>query len=71
MHNPPILCIRPATLPVAADGAASDARTSAASAGHGAGLAERRYVRARFGGLPVLIAPELAAQIRAARKEQP
>lgn len=40
-------------------------------AGRGASLARQKYVRARFGGVSVLIAPELAAQIRAVRKEQP
>ena len=40
-------------------------------AGRGASLAERGYVRARFGGVPVLVAPELAARIRAFREEQP
>jgi hypothetical protein len=40
-------------------------------AGRGASLAERGYVHARFGGLPVLVAPELAARIRALREEQP
>lgn len=39
--------------------------------GREAGLAGRKYVRARFGDVSVLIAPELAAQIRAAGKEQP
>jgi len=40
-------------------------------AGRGVSLAERGYVHARFGGVPVLVAPELAAQIRAFREEQP
>ena len=40
-------------------------------AGRGASLAERGYVRARFGGVPVLIASELAAKISAVREEQP
>ena len=64
----------------AGDGGARDARTPVSSrtypladrplAGR-AGLAGQGYVRARFGGVPVLIAPELAAQIRAVREEQP
>jgi hypothetical protein len=33
-------------------------------------LMEQGYVRARFGDIPVLITPELAAQIRACRAEQ-
>ena len=40
-------------------------------AGRGASLAERGYAGARFGGVPVLVAPELAARIRAFREEQP
>jgi hypothetical protein len=47
------------------------ATTPGDGADRGASLAERRYVRARFGGVSVLIAPGLAAQIRAARKQQP
>lgn len=37
----------------------------------GTRLAAQRYVHARFGDVPVLIAPELAAQIRATHSEQP
>ena len=37
----------------------------------GASLAERGYRAARFGGLPVLIGPELAAQLEAIRQKQP
>jgi hypothetical protein len=37
----------------------------------GTSLAERGYVHARFGGVPVLVGPELAAQLRAVRQEQP
>lgn len=33
--------------------------------------AEQGYVRARFGGLPVLLTPELATQIRAFQRKQP
>jgi hypothetical protein len=40
-------------------------------AGRGASLVERGYVHARFGGVPVLVGPELAAQLRADRKSQP
>jgi hypothetical protein len=37
----------------------------------GASLVRRGYVRARFGGVPVLVGPELAAQIKAIRQKQP
>lgn len=40
-------------------------------AARGASLVERGYVHARFGGVPVLIGPELAAQLRADRQSQP
>lgn len=33
--------------------------------------AEQGYVRARFAGLPVLLTPEVAAQIRAFQRKQP
>lgn len=36
----------------------------------GASLVERGYVHARFGGVPVLVGPELAAQLRADRQKQ-
>lgn len=32
---------------------------------------ERKYLHARFGGLPVLVTPEMAAQIKAFRERQP
>jgi hypothetical protein len=35
-----------------------------------ASLAERGFVPARFGGVPVLVGPELAAQIKAIRQQQ-
>jgi hypothetical protein len=35
------------------------------------GWVERGYVRARFGGMPVLLTPELAKQIRDFREKQP
>jgi len=35
-----------------------------------ASLAERGYVEARFAGLPVLVGPELAAQLRAIRQSR-
>ena len=37
----------------------------------GASLAERGYVRACFGGMPVLVGPELAAQLRVIGQKQP
>jgi len=37
----------------------------------GASLVERGYVHARFGGVPVLVGPELAAQLRTNRQRQP
>jgi len=37
----------------------------------GASLAERGYRAARFGGLPVLVGPELAARLEAIRRRQP
>jgi len=36
-----------------------------------ASLVERGFVPARFGGVPVLVGPELAAQIKANRSKQP
>jgi hypothetical protein len=43
---------------------------SAGSLG-GASLVQRGYVHGRFGGVPVLVGPELAAQIKAIRQKQP
>ena len=40
-------------------------------AARGVSLVERGYVHARFGGVPVLVGPELAAQLRADRQKQP
>jgi hypothetical protein len=37
----------------------------------GASLVEQGYVRARFGGVPVLVGPELAAQLKAIGQKQP
>ena len=36
-----------------------------------ASLAEQGFVPARFGAVPVLVGPELAAQIKANRRKQP
>lgn len=41
------------------------------SAGRGTSLVERGYVHARFGGVPVLVGPELAAQLKTTRRTQP
>jgi hypothetical protein len=38
---------------------------------HGASLTERGYVHGRFGGVPVLVGPELASQLKAIRQQQP
>jgi hypothetical protein len=35
----------------------------------GASLTERGYVHARFGGVPVLVGPELASQLQAIRQK--
>jgi hypothetical protein len=40
-------------------------------AGRRASLAEQGYVHARFGGVPVLVGPQLAAQLKALRPKQP
>jgi len=45
--------------------------TAGGGAARGASLVERGYVHASFGGLPVLVGPELAAQLRANRQKQP
>jgi hypothetical protein len=39
--------------------------------GDAPGPVERKYLHARFGGLPVLVTPEMAAQIKAFREKQP
>jgi hypothetical protein len=54
---------------------ASDVRTPASNATYPranrrASLAEQGYLPARFGGIPVLVGPELAAQLRAIRGQQ-
>jgi hypothetical protein len=35
----------------------------------GASLAERGYVHGRFGGVPVLVGPELASQLKSIRQQ--
>jgi hypothetical protein len=54
---------------------ASDVRTPAGNvtyprANRRASLAEQGYLPARFGGIPVLVGPELAAQLKAIRGQQ-
>jgi hypothetical protein len=49
-----------------ADGADPDSGTR-----RGASLTERGYVHGRFGGVPVLVGPELAAQLKAIGQKQP
>jgi hypothetical protein len=52
---------------------ASDVRAQTSNddgARRGASLADRGYVHARFGGVPVLVGPELAAQLRATGQQQ-
>jgi hypothetical protein len=44
--------------------------TGGGGAARGASLVERGYVHASFGGVPVLVGPELAAQLRADRQKQ-
>jgi hypothetical protein len=65
---------------VRAAGNGEDQRLTALSAGDGgaaldgagrrAGLVERGYVHASFGGLPVLVGPELAAELKAFRQSR-
>jgi hypothetical protein len=47
---------------------AHDGKATPGGADRGASLVEQGYVRARFDGLPVLIGPEFAAQLRAIRQ---
>jgi hypothetical protein len=49
-----------------ADGAGPDSGTRRA-----ASLTERGYVHGRFGGVPVLVGPELVAQLKAIGQKQP
>jgi hypothetical protein len=49
-----------------ADGAGPDSGPR-----RGASLTERGYVHARFGGMPILVGPELAAQLKAIGQKQP
>jgi hypothetical protein len=47
---------------------ADDGGATPGGAGRRASLVEQGYVRARFDGLPVLVGPEFAAQLRAIRQ---
>jgi len=44
--------------------------TPGGGAGRGASLVEQGHVHARFGGIPVLVTAEMAAQIKAFREKQ-
>jgi hypothetical protein len=57
-----------ATRHPAGDGGGSDVRAPG-GARHRPSLVERGYVPGRFGGVPVFVGPELAAQIKAARQK--
>jgi hypothetical protein len=54
--------------PGPAEGPAGDGGTALGGVRRGNSLAERGYVQARFGDVPVLIGPDLAAQLRAMRQ---
>jgi len=54
----------------ATDGGVNDVRAAGGGARHRPSLAERGYVPGRFGGVPVFVGPELAAQIKASRQKQ-
>ena len=53
----------------AGDVGGNDARAPGGGARHRPSLVERGYVRGRFGGVPVFVGPELAAQIKANRQQ--
>jgi hypothetical protein len=61
--------VTPAT-PVTAE-AVRPVNVGPAGPGRGTTLVERGYVHARFGGVPVLVGPELAAQLKTIRRTQP
>jgi hypothetical protein len=58
--------VDPAHCP-AADGEAAPG----GGASLGGRLIEQGYVHARFGGMPILVGPTLAAQLKALREKQP
>jgi hypothetical protein len=49
--------------------AGNDVRAPGGGARHRPSLVERGYVLGRFGGVPVFVGPELAAQIKAIRQK--
>jgi hypothetical protein len=53
------------------DPAADGAAMPGGGGGLRARLVEQGYVDARFGGMPVLVGPDLAVQLRALREKQP
>jgi hypothetical protein len=56
--------------PSGGGGAATDPAGSGGT-GRGTSLVERGYVHAHFGGVPVLVGPELAARLKTIRQTQP
>jgi hypothetical protein len=52
-------------------GADGGGEADVSGVGHRASLTEQGYVHARFGGVPVLVGPQLAAQLKALRQKQP
>jgi hypothetical protein len=59
-----------AAMPVTAE-AVRPVNVGQAGTGRGTSLVERGYVHARFGGVPVLVGPELAAQLKTIHRTQP
>jgi hypothetical protein len=53
------------------EGRAATDPAGSGSTVRGTSLVERGYVHARFGGVPVLVGPELAAQLKTIRRTQP
>jgi hypothetical protein len=52
-------------------GADGGGEADTTGAGRRASLTEQGYVHASFGGVPVLVGPQLAAQLKALRQKQP
>jgi hypothetical protein len=59
-----------ATAPVNAGQVDTAHEGQSSGAGRRASPVEREYVHARFDGIPVLVGPELAAQLRAIRQSR-
>ena len=57
--------------PGRADRPAGDPGATPGGARRRVGLPDHGHVRAQFGGIPVLVTAEMAAQIRAFRQKQP